>query len=341
MAVAAGPSADTGEKTTLRTAAIGVGHFGRFHAQKYRDLAISELVAVCDSNPDRATEVAGELQVPAETDHRALIGRVDAVSIAVPTHAHHAVARDFLQAGVHVLLEKPMTGDIGHAADLISVAERSGAVLQVGHLERFSGVRTVMDEVVSRPLYIEANRISPFRGRGTDVSIVLDLMIHDIDLILGLVAAPVERVDAAGAPVLSSREDIANARLRFANGCVASITASRIATKSERKMRIFQSNAYVAVDFVARSVLIARKTGATNTAGLADITIDQRQVDESDSLRAEIESFLVCILNKTPPKVSGQDGRHALEVADQIGQTLEAHRNFVVAQLAAESADAP
>ncbi len=322
----------------LHTAVIGVGHFGRFHAQKYAALADSRLIAVCDVNGERAAAVAAELEAAAETDHRALIGRVDAVSIAVPTHAHHAVARDFLAAGVHVLLEKPMTGDLAKAADLIAVAKGTGAMLQVGHLERFSGVRAVMDTVVRRPLYIEANRISPFRGRGTDVSIVLDLMIHDIDLILGLVGAPVARIDAAGAPVLSDREDIANARLVFTNGCVASITASRIATKNERKMRIFEPHAYVAVDFVARKLTVAKKTGEPGAFGLPGITIDEHQCEETDSLMDEIAAFLEAIRTGAAPKVTGEQGRAALATADEIGRTLEAHRAFVESRLAAEAA---
>lgn len=325
-------------QAAIRTAVVGVGHFGRYHAQKYHELEQSQLVAVCDIDHSRAEQVAAETGTRAADDFRQLLGAVDAVSIAVPTAAHHDIAKAFLAHGVHVLVEKPITARVDEAEDLIRTAAESGAVLQVGHLERFSPARRAMDEVVSRPLYIEANRISPFRGRGTDVSIVLDLMIHDIDLVLSLVEAPVAGVDAVGAPVLSPLEDIANSRIRFANGCVASITASRISAKNERKMRIFQQNAYVSVDFLSHKLLVARKTGGPGIAGLPGIAIDERSLTEGDSLRGEIEAFLACIATGSEPVVSGEAGLRALTTAMQIRDCLEQHRAFVHQQLAAEGA---
>ncbi len=322
----------------MRTATIGVGHFGRYHAQKYAALGDVELVAVCDIDPERAESAAAECRTRAVTDYRELLGQVDAVSIAVPTRDHRDVALAFLESGTHVLVEKPITDSLAAADALIQAARERNLVLQVGHLERFSSVREAMDRVVSHPLYIEANRISPFRMRGTDVSIVLDLMIHDIDLILSLVHAPVEEIDAVGAPVLSSLEDIANSRIRFANGCVASITASRISMKHERKMRIFQPSAYVSVDFLARKMMVARKTGGRNALGLPDIDIDNQSYEEGDSLQREIEAFLACIRAGAPPAVSGEDGRRALATAMTIRDKLEAHRDFVQARLDAEVA---
>jgi predicted dehydrogenase len=321
----------------LRTAVIGAGHFGRFHAQKYASLPDSDLVAVCDVVRERAEQVAAECGVRALTAYGDLIEAVHAVSIVVPTGEHYPIARAFLDHGVHVLVEKPIAATLEQANDLVRLARDRGVVLQVGHLERFSSVRRVMDEVVTSPVYIEANRISPFRLRGTDVSIVLDLMIHDIDLILSLVDAPLESVDAVGAPVLSANEDIANSRLRFANGCVASITASRVSMKNERKMRIFQPNAYVSVDFLAKKVVIARKTGRPGAFGLPGIAVDERTYDEGDSLQLEIEAFLDSARTGRPPAVSGEEGRRALEAALMIRDSLETHGAFVRAHLAAHA----
>ena len=320
---------------TIRTATIGVGHFGRFHAQKYAASNASHLVAVCDTDQARAEQVAAELGTRAVGDYRTLLGAVDAVSVVVPTRAHHEIAKAFLDAGVHVLVEKPIASTLDEADDLIRIARKRNAVLQVGHLERFSSVRQAMDAVVRRPLYIEANRISPFRQRGTDVSIVLDLMIHDIDLVLSLVDAPVIGVDAVGAPVLSALEDIASCRIRFANGCVASITASRISVKNERKMRIFQPNAYLSVDFLAQKLLVARKTDSEGM--LPAISLDEKTVVEGDSLQREIEAFLSSITSALPPLVSGEAGRLALETAMRIRGSLEQHRQFVHSQLEAEA----
>ena len=319
----------------VRTATIGVGHFGRYHAQKYAAGNASQLVAVCDTDQARAEQVAAELGTRAVTDYRTLLGAVDAVSVVVPTRAHHEIAKAFLDAGVHVLVEKPIAGTLDEADDLIRIARKRNVVLQVGHLERFSSVRQAMDAVVRRPLYIEANRIAPFRQRGTDVSIVLDLMIHDIDLVLSLVDAPVIGVDAVGAPVLSAFEDIASCRIRFANGCVASITASRISIKNERKMRIFQPNAYLSVDFLAQKLLVARKTDGEGE--LPNISLDEKTLIEGDSLQQEIESFLSCITSCLPPVVSGEAGRLALETAMRIRSSLEQHRLFVHSQLEAEA----
>jgi predicted dehydrogenase len=334
------PASAPGETATigtarLRTATIGVGHFGRYHAQKYAAAGSSELVAVCDADPVRAEQVAAELGTRAVSDYHELLGAVDAVSIVVPTHAHHEIAKAFLDQGVHVLVEKPIASTIEQADDLIETARKRNVVLQVGHLERFSSVRQAMEAVVRRPLYIEANRISPFRLRGTDVSIVLDLMIHDIDLVLSLVNAAVIGVDAVGTPVLSALEDIASCRIRFANGCVASITASRISVKNERKMRIFQPNAYVSVDFLTQKLLVAQKDVGDDAA--PNISIEEKTLVEGDSLQRQIEAFLASISGNLPPVVSGEDGRLALATAIQIRDSLEEHRLFVHRQLEAEA----
>lgn len=309
--------------SALRTAVIGVGYLGNFHAQKYAAIPDSELVGVVDNDPARAAEIAAALGTQAYSDHRELIGKVDAVSVVVPTQYHYAVARDFLAAGVHVLIEKPITVTIEEADDLIALAEKRGLVFQVGHLERFNPVLMALGDVLQEPLFIESVRIAPFKPRGTDVNVVLDLMIHDIEIIQHIIKSPVERVDAIGAPVFTGEEDIANARILFRNGCVANVTASRISLKSERKMRIFQRNAYITLDFQNRKVLVAQKGDGELFPGIPNVKVDERELGDADALRNEIESFLSAIREGKPPQVSGLDGRMALETALKINISLD------------------
>lgn len=309
--------------SAMRTAVIGVGYLGNFHAQKYAAIEGVELVGVVDNDLKRAEEIAGKLGTRAYADHRELIGKVDAVSVVVPTQYHHAVARDFLAAGVHVLIEKPITVTIEEADELIALAESNGAVFQVGHLERFNPVLVALDGILHDPLFIESVRIAPFKPRGTDVNVVLDLMIHDIEIIQHIVKSPVERVDAIGAPVFTGEEDIANARILFKNGCVANVTASRISLKSERKMRIFQRDAYITLDFQNRKVLTAQKGSGELFPGVPNVKVDERELGEADALRSEIESFISAIREGKPPQVSGSDGRMALETALKINTSLD------------------
>ena len=307
----------------LRTAVIGVGHFGRFHAEKYARSGQAELVAVVDRDIGRARELAGRLKTEAYDDYTSLFGRIDAVSVAVPTSAHFDVACACLENGVHVLIEKPITETLEQADALIALAERNRLVLQVGHLQRFFLERINVSRFIDRPLYIESTRIAPFKPRGTDVSVTLDLMIHDIDLILAMVKADVASVDAVGAPVVSSEEDIVNTRLRFANGCVATVTASRVSLKTERKMRIFQREAYISIDLHNRKLVSMRKgSGKSWFPGLPPIARDELSFSEGDDLQAEVESFLEACLGVHPPLVTGQDGRRALETAMRIDASL-------------------
>ena len=309
----------------LRTAVIGCGHFGRYHAEKYARLRASRLVAVVDRDPERAAEIAAKHRVEALSDFRALFGAVDAVSIVVPTGAHHAVARACLEHGIHVLIEKPITETIAQANDLIGLAAERRLVLQVGHLQRFFLERLSLGDWIGEPLYIESTRIAPFKQRGTDVGVTLDLMIHDIDLILAMVKAPVTMVDAVGAPVVSAEEDIANTRLRFANGCVANITASRVSLKTERKMRIFGRDAYVSIDLHNRKLVAMRRgKGKSWFPGLPPIDREERSFTQGDDLADEIESFLDVVRRGAPPLVTGEDGRRALETAMQITESLRA-----------------
>ncbi|MDD2897412.1 MAG: Gfo/Idh/MocA family oxidoreductase [Desulfuromonadaceae bacterium] len=308
---------------TLRTAVIGVGYLGNFHAQKYAAIPDVNLVGVVDNDPKRAAEIAASHGTAAFSDHRELIGNVDAVSVVVPTQFHYTVARDFLAAGVHVLIEKPITVTIEEADELIALAEKNNAVFQVGHLERFNPVLQALDGVLQDPLFIESVRIAPFKPRGTDVNVVLDLMIHDIEIIQHIVRSPVARVDAVGAPVFTGEEDIANARIVFENGCVANVTASRISLKSERKMRIFQRNAYLTLDFQNRKMLIAQQGVGELFPGVPNVKVEERQLGEADALRSEIESFLTAIREGKEPEVSGRDGRMALETALKINLSLD------------------
>jgi predicted dehydrogenase len=302
----------------LRAAVVGVGYLGRFHAQKYAALPGCELVAVADPNEAARTAVARELSTEAVADWRELVGRVDAVSVVTPTPLHHPVARAFLEGGSHVLVEKPITVTVAEAADLIAVARAAGRVLQVGHLERFNAAVQAIEGLVTRPRFIECTRLAPFKQRGTDVSVVLDLMIHDIDLVQSIVRSPIASVDAVGTSVFSDDLDIANARLRFESGCVANVTASRVSLKTERKLRLFQDDAYLSLDLQQKILTTIRKGGTPPAPGLPAVTIDERTYEQGDALRTEIEAFVDSIRTGRPPLVGGEEGRLALETAIRI-----------------------
>ena len=311
----------------LRLGVVGVGHFGRYHAEKMAALDGAHLVAVADRDRARAADVAARLGTEAESDHRALIGRIDAASVAVPAAAHYDVVRDFLDAGIHVLVEKPFTERVATAEDLTALAEAKGLVLQVGLIERFSDAFRTVAPRITKPVYIESARISPFSERGTDVSVVLDLMIHDIDIILALVDAPVAEVDAVGAPVFSASEDIANARLKFANGCTANVTASRVSLKTERTLRIFQPDVYIKVDHGDRSIRVARrKEDAKAPTGPDAVALEHLRFEKGDALRREIESFVQTIRTGGVPAVTGADGVRSLEVAHRITASIHENR---------------
>ncbi len=308
--------------TKLKCAVVGAGYLGKFHAQKYAGAENVELIAVVDREPDTAAEIASLYHARAETDYRAILGQVDAVSIVVPTSLHYPIAREFLDVGVHVLVEKPMTVTLAEADDLIARAKHNDVCLAVGHLERFNPAVLGLGESREAPLFIESHRLSPFNPRANDVSVVLDLMIHDIDIILALVDAPVERIDASGGAVLTSGLDIANARLNFASGCVANVTASRISLKSERKMRLFRPSCYESVDFQNR-ILTRHRTGDKEMfPGVPEIVSEESVYPDADALNAEIRDFIDAILGQHPPKVTGHDGRRALATALAITRMI-------------------
>ena len=307
----------------LACAVIGTGYLGKFHAEKYAALDDCELVAVVDSNPEAARMVAEKNRTVALTDYRELLGKVDAVSIVVPTRLHYAVARDFLVAGAHVLVEKPITVTVEEADELIDLARRKQRCLMVGHLERFNAALLGLDLINEKPLFIESHRLAPFNPRANDVSVVLDLMIHDIDIILDIVDSEVERIDAKGVTVLTSDTDIANARLTFQNGCVANVTASRASLKVERKMRMFMPNRYVSVDFQNRILAQYRKGDREMFPGVPEITSEESVFENGDALLEEIKHFVVCIREGREPLVSGSAGRRALATATEITRLLK------------------
>jgi predicted dehydrogenase len=310
----------------MRTAVIGVGYLGRFHAQKYSSLPNSQLVGIADPSQQARSAVAAELGVADYADYRELLGQVDAVSIVTPTPYHFDVAKAFLEAGAHVLVEKPMTVTIEEGVELIDTARKAGKILQVGHLERFNAAVQAVQPILTVPRFIESARLAPFKHRGTDVNVVLDLMIHDIDLILSIVRSPVVSVDAIGSSVFSKEIDIANARLRFANGCVANATASRVSLKTERRLRLFQDDAYVSVDLQQKVLTVIRKKDGVTADGMPQVAIDETTYEQGDALKAEIEAFLLAAASGSAPAVSGEDGllalRTAVDITTQVASSM-------------------
>jgi len=306
----------------LKVAVVGVGYLGQFHAEKYAKLPDVELVAVVDTDRQRAEEIAARLGTRGISDYREIIDAVDAVSIVVPTQYHFEVARDFLAKGVHVLLEKPITTTLAEADALIAIAAERRAVLQIGHLERFNPVVMGLEGLLTRPGFIESIRIGPFKPRGTDVNVVLDLMIHDIDIIQNILKSPVKQINSIGAPVFTAEEDIANARILFENGCVANVTASRISLKSERRMRIFQPDSYISLDFQNKKLAVFRKGDGEMFPGVPNVQMEEKVFEQGDALKSEIEAFLAAIVSGKPPVVTGEDGRRALETALMINKKL-------------------
>lgn len=303
----------------IKVGVVGVGYLGRFHAEKYSNIPNVELVGVCDIDKKASDETALKFNTKPFYDYKDLFGNVDAVSIVVPTHLHHAIAKDFIENKIDCLIEKPITTTIEEADDLISQAEKKGVILQVGHLERFNPAIIALGSRVNNPMFIESDRLAPFNIRGTDVCVVLDLMIHDIDIILNLVHADVVKIDAVGVPVISKEADIANARIEFSNGCVANVTASRISREKLRKMRIFQHDAYISIDYMQQKITALKmdKHGM-----LPNIIEDNLDIEKGDSLMTEIKAFVNSVAARKEPPVTGRDGKRALEVAIKIKECL-------------------
>lgn len=313
----------------LRTAVIGVGHLGKQHARLHAALAaegICEFTAVCDIDEERARSVAAERDARSVTDWKTLIGGIDAVSLAVPTEAHSEIACALLEAGIHVLVEKPIARTLEEADRMIAAAANSGAILQVGHAERFNPALVALRPHVRNPVYFEIHRVGQFTARSLDIDVVLDLMIHDLDIVQWLVGEAVEvtELHAVGIPILTNKVDAANARLEFASGAVANITASRVGTEKIRKMRFFQPRDYVVVDYATNYASISN-LAPPNNSPWPGVNTNILQVNDVEPLRAELESFLNSISNGQPAAVSGEDGRRALSLALRTLQQIEVH----------------
>jgi predicted dehydrogenase len=310
--------------TPLRAGVIGVGHLGQHHTRLYASLPGSRLIGVFDQSRERARLIAERHHVAAFGSIDELLPQVDVVSVAVPTSVHYPVAKACLQAGKHVLVEKPIAVTSDEAHELVQLAGQRRCRLQVGHSERFNPIMQVMRPHIGRPVFVECHRLSSFSDRGTDVDVILDLMIHDIDMVLSFNPGSVEDVQAAGVPVLSSTIDIANARIQFASGCVANLTASRVSTNKMRRLRLFQRDNYLSIDFHTRQGMICRREAGTGVR--PSIVIEQLRGGEEEPLKLQIESFLAAVSAGHRPVVAGEDGAAALDLARRV---LEAIERFV------------
>jgi len=299
----------------LKVGVIGVGHLGSIHARIYKESPNCQLVGISDSNPESLKQVSSKLRVPGYIDYRELFSKVEAVSIAVPTSLHHKVATDCLEAGIHTLVEKPFTLTLEEADDLIRIAADNKLILQVGHIERFNSAFAATLKIIKTPKFIECHRLSSFPNRSLDVGVVLDIMIHDIDIVLGLVNSPLERIDSVGVNVLTKFEDIANARLTFKNGCVANLTASRVSEESMRKIRIFQEDTYISLDYKNAEAYVYRRIDLR-------ITKEKLPIEKEQPLQKELEAFISCVNHKSIPLVDGQVARSALAVALEIQKQI-------------------
>ncbi len=299
----------------LRVAVIGTGYLGKFHAEKYAQMDEVELIGIVDIDQSVSEKIAKKFNTAVYTDHREILDRVDAVSIVVPTSAHFPVAKDCLENRIDILIEKPITTSIQEADELISIADSKNLIIQVGHLERFNPAVVALQNVIMEPMFIESHRLSVYKDRATDVSVVFDLMIHDIDIILTLVKSDVKTIHASGSPVISDHVDIANARIEFENGCVANVTASRISIKNERKIRLFQKNAYISIDFAKPEVTVIQQNSNAKGGLIPGMEVKHININKGDALKDEISSFVNAVIKRKTPEVTGMMGRNALKVA--------------------------
>lgn len=316
-----------------RIGVIGVGYLGKFHARKYSAMADVELVGVADNSPETARQVAADTGCQPFADYRQLLEKVEAVSVVVPTSLHHQVAGICLRAGVDVMLEKPMTVTVAEADELVALAAQGRRILQVGHLERFNPAVLAMEEHLTNPLFIESHRIHVFKNRALDVDVVLDLMIHDIDIILNIVKAPLETIHTVGLPVVTKTTDIANARLIFANGATANVTVSRISQDNIRRLRIFQPRSFISVDYGKKELTVIRQLEEADENGMPRQEVSHSCYIEKDALELELKDFVANVRQRTRPRVAGEEGRRALKVATEIIAQIQAHTDKYRAQL--------
>jgi predicted dehydrogenase len=316
-------TAGTGVETRkIRVGVVGCGEFGRNHVRVYRELENVELAGVFDQDASRAAKIAQEFQTQAFPTLDALRGAVDAATVAVPTVSHAETGCALLEMGIDVLIEKPMAGTLAEADELISTAKRKGRILQVGHVERFNPAVRAVEPVVNRPLFFEVHRLGVFTPRSLDVDVIYDLMIHDLDILLALVKEPVEEVKAVGIPVLTDKVDIAHARLEFAGGAVANVTASRVSTERVRKMRFFQQREYISLDYARRDAL---RVGVKRPGPQPEFGFEKLPAPEEEPLRAELEAFVDAVKTRVPPKTDGEAGRAALELASRVMESIREH----------------
>lgn len=310
----------------IKAGVVGVGYFGQFHAEKYANLQEVELVGVVDIDAARAKEIAKRYRTQPFFHHEDLLDKIQIVSIAVPTPFHYSVTKDFLFHGMDVLLEKPISNNLEEADELIGLARSKGSIFQVGHLERFNGALSGIGGRMKNPQFIESHRMGPFSGRGAEIDVVLDLMIHDIDILLSLVHSKVKRLQAVGIPILTPHLDMANARIEFENGSAANLTASRVSREKIRKTRIFQPDGVLSIDYLSQKLSMTKKGGPLGKNEIPEMITEEITVKKIDLLEAEIRSFIQSVKDRKPAQVSGQDGRRALDVALQILQEIH-HQN--------------
>ena len=307
----------------LKVGVVGVGYFGQFHAEKYAKIEDVDLVGVVDIDASRAKEIAKRYRTQSLFHHTDLFNKVQAVSIAVPTPFHYSMTKDFFLRGIDVLLEKPISNTLEEADELIGLAESKDLIFQIGHLERFNGALSGIGGRIENPLFIESHRLGPFSGRGADVDVVLDLMVHDIDIILSLINAKVRQFEAVGIPILTRYSDIANARIEFENGCAASLTASRVSKEKIRKTRIFQPDGILSIDYLSQRLSLSKKAIPFGKEEMPEMVAEEIPVEKIDLLEAEIRSFLQSVKDRKKARVSGSDGKRALALALQIIQKID------------------
>jgi predicted dehydrogenase len=308
---------------TIKVGVVGVGYFGKFHAEKYAKIKEVELVGVVDLDTSRAKEIAKRYRTQPFNHHADLFNKVQAVSIAVPTPFHYSMTKDFFLQGIDVLLEKPISNTLEEADELIELAESRDLIFQVGHLERFNGALSGLEGRVQHPWFIESHRLGPFSGRGTEVDVVLDLMVHDIDILLSLVNSKVKQFQAVGIPILTHTSDVANARIEFENGCTASLTASRVSNEKIRKTWIFQTDGILSIDYLSQTFSLSKKGVPLKKEKIPEMVTEEIPVQKIDLLEAEIHSFLQSVRDRKKARVSGRDGKRALELALQIIQKID------------------
>jgi predicted dehydrogenase len=299
----------------LRVGVVGVGHIGSNHARLYAEIPSTDFTAIYDLDLPKGNAIGKKFGTTAAKSLDEFIEMIDAASVATPTNTHYEVARSLLARGKHLLVEKPITDNTAHAGELVDLAARNGLILQVGHVERFNPVLSALEKHLTRPRFIEAHRLAPYPDRSTDIGVVLDLMIHDLEVILHFVQSPVQSIDAVGVPVLSRGEDIANARLRFESGCVANVTSSRISPERMRKIRVFQEDAYLSLDYQNQSGEIYRRAGGR-------ITRDKVEIEREEPLKRQLMSFIDCASTGREPRVSGFQATAALELAVEITKRI-------------------